>query len=45
MSVRWWKHCVSCGEAFDIGTNYEFCPECRMKRRENDRREKDIFEE
>lgn len=23
------KCCKKCGDTFDIGTNYELCPECR----------------
>ena len=25
-----WKKCVECGEPFDIGTNYNICPDCRI---------------
>ena len=27
-----WKKCKNCGKAFDIGTNKELCPECRIKK-------------
>ncbi len=30
-----WKKCEKCNEAFDIGTNYDTCPECRRKEGEN----------
>lgn len=23
------KYCKKCNKAFDIGTNYDLCPECR----------------
>jgi predicted nucleic acid-binding Zn ribbon protein len=35
MSIVFWKHCILCGEAFDIGINYDICPECRKKEAEN----------
>ena len=25
-------YCVECGDAYDIGTNYEKCPNCRNKK-------------
>ena len=28
------KICRRCGEPFDIGTNFEWCPECRKKERD-----------
>ena len=30
----YWKKCKRCGEYFDIGINYDICPECRMKEME-----------
>jgi len=26
-----WKKCKRCGKRFDIGTNYDICPECRRR--------------
>jgi len=37
MGVRWWKHCVSCGEPFDIATNFDICPGCRLEERIKER--------
>ncbi len=25
------KYCKKCGKPYDIGTNFEICPECRLK--------------
>jgi rRNA maturation endonuclease Nob1 len=27
------KRCKECGKGFDIGTNFDICPECRRKKR------------
>lgn len=30
-----WKKCKRCGKPFDIGTNYDYCYECRsLKKKE-----------
>lgn len=34
------KYCKRCKRAFDIGTNYEICPICRFKERENGNKNK-----
>ena len=26
------RYCLRCGKAFDIGINYDICPECRRKK-------------
>jgi len=32
------KRCKKCGEGFDIGTNFDICPECRIKEVENEKK-------
>jgi len=32
------KKCKRCGKPFDIGTNFNICPECRLKERKNDKK-------
>ena len=27
------KYCIKCKRAFDIGTDYDICPECKRKNR------------
>lgn len=29
MSILNWRVCKKCWRHYDIGTNYEICPECR----------------
>jgi len=29
------RFCRKCGEGYDIGTNYDICSSCRLKKREN----------
>lgn len=32
------KYCKRCNKAFDIGTNYSICPECRKKLKQKEER-------
>jgi len=34
-----WKICVFCGKYFDIGTNFDTCPECRRRKLNKKERE------
>ena len=37
------KYCKKCGRAYDIGTNFELCPDCKYnetKKREGDANKK-----
>ncbi len=31
-----WKKCIECGEAFDIDTSKDKCPECRREKEVGD---------
>ena len=34
------RYCKKCGKAFDIGINFDICPECRMKNKEGEKDER-----
>ncbi len=31
MGIENIKYCKECGRAFDVGTNYDLCPDCRHR--------------
>ena len=47
MSYIDFKKCIRCGNIFDIATNFNLCPECRIKeinkKRENGTKGKEIL--
>lgn len=34
------RYCKKCGQAYDIGTNFDICPNCRIKQKEREGDEK-----
>ena len=30
------RYCRKCGEGYDIGTNYDLCSKCRIKKKEEE---------
>lgn len=35
-----WKMCKRCGKSFDIGINFDICPECRLNEVKNEKEKK-----